>query len=368
MKNVNDKIKGYQRGKSKLVISVVLLITVAFGLVACGNKNENQTVQTSDDSDSSANEETKISELKVVKLASPTQDGNFLESAKIAQAKGYIEEELAVVGYKPEYVAFAQAGPAINEAFVSDEIDIAIYGDLPIVTLKSNGGKIKVFAAANTEYQFGIMAAPGADIKEPKDLEGKKVILGKGTVAHYYYYQLVKNYGLDESKIQIINANADSQSILATGEADALIYTIFAEKYFETLGIGTIVNTSYDTPQWTSQILVAGRDEYLEKNPDVAKAIIRALIKAQDYASSDEKAAYKALAGEGGQIPESVYEDTYNYDTTFSYFNPELTKESQDKIANLIEFAYENKLIQEKVDISDLIDTSYYEEVIAEKK
>ncbi|WP_310603094.1 ABC transporter substrate-binding protein [Anaerosporobacter sp.] len=379
--NKNGKRQERKFGrKSKLIISTLLLLAMALNLVACQskNKNNNQAVQTTSKSKDSADTEakdtevqdtdTKPTELKVVKLASPTQDGNFVESAKIAQAQGYIEEELAAVGYKPEYIAFAQAGPAINEALVAKEVDIAVYGDLPIITLRSNGGKIKVFAAANTEYQFGILAAPGVEIKEPKDLEGKKVILGKGTVAHYYYYQLVKNYNLDESKIQLINANADSQSILATGDADALIYTLFAEKYYETIGVGTVVNTSYDTPERTAQFLVAGREEYLEKNRDVAKAIIRALNRAQEYAASDEKGAYKALAGEGSKIPESVYEDTYNYDTTFSYFKPELTKESQDKIVSLIDFAYENGLIQEKVDINDLIDTSYYEEVLAESK
>lgn len=357
-----------ERGKARVVLGMLMILVLVFGMVACGKKNENESIQTAARTDDTKEVEDKDTELKIVKLASPTQDGSFSENAKIAQEQGYIEEELAAVGYKPEYIPFAQAGPAVNEAFVANEIDIAIYGDLPIVTLKSNGGKIKVIAATNTEYQFGIMAAPGVVINEPKDLEGKKVILGKGTVAHYYYYQLVKNYGLDESKIQLINANADSQSILATGDADALIYALFAEKYFETLGVGTVVNTSYDTPEWTGQFLVAGREKYLEENRDAAKAIIRALIRAQEYAASDAKSAYEALTGEGGQIPVSVYEDTYGYDPTFSYFKPELTKESQDKIISLIDFAYENKLIQEKVDITDLIDTSYYEEVIAEQK
>ena len=357
-----------ERGKARVVLGMLMILVLVFGMVACGKKNENESIQTAARTDDTKEVEDKDTELKIVKLASPTQDGSFSENAKIAQEQGYIEEELAAVGYKPEYIPFAQAGPAVNEAFVANEIDIAIYGDLPIVTLKSNGGKIKVIAATNTEYQFGIMAAPGVVINEPKDLEGKKVILGKGTVAHYYYYQLVKNYGLDESKIQLINANADSQSILATGDADALIYALFAEKYFETLGVGTVVNTSYDTPEWTGQFLVAGREKYLEENRDAAKAIIRALIRAQEYAASDAESAYEALTGEGGQIPVSVYEDTYGYDPTFSYFKPELTKESQDKIISLIDFAYENKLIQEKVDITDLVDTSYYEEVIAEQK
>ena len=39
---------------------------------------------------------------------------------------------------------FQQAGPALNEALATNKIDIAMYGDLPITVLKSNGGDVKV--------------------------------------------------------------------------------------------------------------------------------------------------------------------------------------------------------------------------------
>lgn len=130
MRNViNQKQKESQKrrgGKTRLILGMIMMVALSFSMVSCGNKNddnENETIQAATNTADTQKEEAKETELKVVKLASPTQDGNFVENAKIAQDQGFIEEELAAVGYT-EYVAFAQAGPAINEAFVSDEIDI----------------------------------------------------------------------------------------------------------------------------------------------------------------------------------------------------------------------------------------------------
>lgn len=87
----------------------------------------------------------------------------------------------------------------INEALASKNLDAAIYGDFPAFTSKSNGIDTTVVANLNSKYQCGILvAADKTDvIKEPKELEGKKVIMMTGTSIQYFWEQYVSHYEID---------------------------------------------------------------------------------------------------------------------------------------------------------------------------
>lgn len=103
--------------KKLKTLSVILLsFTLVFGVIGCGNK--------SNADNAGGTEGTK--ELKTVTIANPALDGTLTEAAGIAQREGYFEEELAKVGYKPDYQGFAQAGPAINEAFAAKSLDLSL--------------------------------------------------------------------------------------------------------------------------------------------------------------------------------------------------------------------------------------------------
>lgn len=102
------------------IFALLLAGAVSFGLVGCGSSSS---------SDSSKQAASSASgDLKPLRLGCPGfDDYPLLENGKLAYDKGYLEEELNAVGYTLDLVTFQEAGPAINEAYVSGELDMAFY-------------------------------------------------------------------------------------------------------------------------------------------------------------------------------------------------------------------------------------------------
>ena len=137
--------------KKSMILSAILVTVLAF--TGCGNTQTNTSNTTSDTDGSQQSNE------KVIRIGSPTTDGTQLvENAGLAYKLGYLDEELEKVGYKAEYVGFAQGGTAINEAFASGQLDVAFVGDVPEIIAKSNGLEVELFANLNSEAEMGIVA------------------------------------------------------------------------------------------------------------------------------------------------------------------------------------------------------------------
>lgn len=187
--------------KHNKIFAFLLAGVLSLGIVGCGSAGS---------SDSSSTEQAASSasgDLKPLRLGCPGfDDYPLLENGKLAYDKGYLEEELNAAGYTLDLVTFQEAGPAINEAYASGELDMAFYGDYPAATAYSNGVDIRVIGVADKQMNAGVLAQKDAGIQSPKDLEGKKVIIGIGTNYQEYWKHLVDTYDIDESKLCLFPA------------------------------------------------------------------------------------------------------------------------------------------------------------------
>jgi len=318
--------------------------------------------------DAIENEE-KISsdgEKKVVRIGLPGISNTILEAGGVAIGNKYFEEELSKEGYKVEYIYFQQAGPALNEAFAANKIDIAMYGDLPITVLKSRGINIKVFAVDNLRLQFGVIAQNNSGIKDIKNLEGKKVIYGKGTVQNRFFVNVLEAYHLDKNKFKMINAvGSEALSVFSSKQADALFGFYYNVLFMESKGLGKVIYSTIEKPEISSQSLVVGRNEYLEKNERVPVAIIKALKRAKEFTAKNPEKAFEIYARSG--IPADIFKKAYSEDFTFENFNPEIKKETENKITSLIDFLYSNNFIKSKIKADELLTKKYYKIAMSEE-
>ena len=133
--------------RMKSVVAIGIITALVFGIAGCGSGNEKKDVP-----DSTASSETQT--LKTVRIGAVGQNNVLSDAIGIADNQGFLKEELEKAGYEPEVTGFAQAGPAINEAFASEEIDMAIYGDLPATVAKSNGTDTTIFATHVKDVQL----------------------------------------------------------------------------------------------------------------------------------------------------------------------------------------------------------------------
>lgn len=322
---------------------------LALGLAGCGSQATNNSGQAAASAAASAGAS------KVVRIGAPSGDGSLIELGAIAQKEKLFEQELQKVGYDIEYTGFAQAGPAINEAFSSGAIDATVYGDIPALTACANKVGTKAIANANSKFSQGISVDPQANINSIADLKGKRVVVGQGTPLYQYFLLALKGAGLTINDVQLINSVADGPSMISTHQADAFVSMTTALYGYEAQGVGKVLATSDKDTTSTDMIFVA-REQFLKDNPDAAKALVNALRLAFDFAKKNPDKALQDLVM--NNITIDIIKKTYT-DTTFSYFDPELNDAVKANLTSTAQFMKDNQLAKGDIDLSGFLDSTY---------
>lgn len=333
------------------LISVLLVVTLIFSLVGC-----EKTSQTTAD---------KPQELKVVKLGFPGS-ANFMGSiAGIAQEKKFIDEELQKIGYKVEYVPFAAAGPAVNEALATQKIDLAIYADFPGLVLKSKDIGISLLAVADNYLNATLLVKQDSPYESVKDLKDKKIAFAKGTFMHKYFLEVLEQNGLSEKDVQVVNVvTTDAASALLSGNVDALIYvdslivSILADKSARE------IDSTRRHPELRAQQIFVGVDAYVQENADVPVAIITALAKANEFVKNNPQEAVRIWTKSG--LKEEAVKILYGTDGVqyAQYFPIEIKPESLAKLTATKNFLLKQGLISKDYEIEKFADHFYYKKAL----
>lgn len=232
---------------------------------------------------------------------------------------------------------------------------------MPASVCKSNGIDIKVIGSVNSQMNPGVIAGNDTGINSPKDLEGKKVIVGIGTNYQEYWQHLIEAYDIDESKVEIVNIVSDAASVFTSGEADAWLTFYYNVIYYQNKGIGRDIENTLTHPEMACQYFVTGRTEYLNENPEAATAFLKALKRSQEYAIEHPEELYEAVASP--TIGVESYKKSYDFDPQFKFLSPEITEANIDKLNYLSDFMTSKGFIKEPLDVEGFIDRSYYEAI-----
>ena len=336
----------------KLVV-IVFALTVLAGLVSCG-KAKNKEVGVYKDG--------KL----VVRFGSPNNGGKLLfELLEVALEQGILDEELAAIDAVGDYFPIDAAGPGINEAFAAGDIDVAVYGDFPATSAKTNGINTTIIGVANAIQSQAVFVRNNSGIENVKDLEGKTVAVGLGTNYQFFWENFVNGEKLDLNKISVVNS-FDYSTLLATGDVDAASVGLVQALYFESLGLGHTLVDSNAQPEWTTQFLVAAYTPFIEAHPEVGVAVNKALIRAYDIIHQDPTTLYKA--GSSDNIPYELVA-AVNRITNMAGYDPSfITGDTATKLQAVIDLMYADGLIPKSIKASEWIDTQYYEKAKKELK
>ncbi|MGN0483780.1 MAG: ABC transporter substrate-binding protein [Lachnospiraceae bacterium] len=352
-------------GRLKRVLAGVLVAsTFAVGISGCGSaksSKEKLDVKKSTETQAASSETSGV-----VRIGVPQNGENYLgELENLAYQKGYLDEEIENAGYKAEIVGFTGAGPEMNEALAGDSIDVAVYGDFPTFTVKNNGVDVTVIASTNHKQAYGILAA-NKEIKKPKDLEGKKVIVPQGTAIQFFWDTYAKINDIDTSKVEIINTITDSNSLLASGEADALASTLYSITYMESVGLGNVLDDEKDVKDGYISYCVTALTDYLKENPKVGVAINKALIRAYEDAQKNPEEYFESVASD--TITVDMEKKAYAFDPKLEYLNPQFTDQDFEYYKRLNKHMVSQGIIRQELDLDTLFDTSYYDQAVEELK
>jgi sulfonate transport system substrate-binding protein len=117
--------------------------------------------------------------------------------------------------------------------------------------------------------------------------------------------------------------------------------------------------------------VLAGRNEFLEKNPEVAVALEKALIRAYDFANENPDKAYQDFTLDNKytvDLIKKVYSENNGGNGQFEFGKGNIEEEDLKKLSGLSEFLYSHEIITNQVDIKDFVNTKYYEQALKELK
>lgn len=348
-----------KRKALSLLCACALAAMGAFALAGCSGVQQQEQ---------SSSQDVQVQEPQTIKIGCPDENGMLTDNGRIAQALGYLDEELRAAGYEPEYVSFGWGGVPLNEALAAGEVDVAFSDAWAETLLKASGIDVKAVATINSAGQNGICVQAASDISAVGDLAEKRVICPTGSAQEMYLNEAAAAGGLDLSTVQRVDTVSDMVTLFMSGEADALLYGLYTSYYMEDYQVGKTLCTTKESPeQWTQSYVVATSD-YWEENGEAAKAIIRALDRAQKWAettaANDPAELFKTMSKD--EQAASINERIYDFDMSFSFFKPSIEQAAIERYDVMSAYMFENGLIKTEVSSADFFDVSFLKAVSKE--
>lgn len=273
---------------------------------------------------------------------------------KVAEAKGFFEEEFAKDNIKIHTEIFAKMGPAIIEAMSTGDVDLSIVGVFPVVNANNAGNKIIILASGNyTEDGFRLVVGPEATITSVEELNGLKIGVPFGTAEHQITLQLLKKHGLTADQVELVNLQqADALTALLGKEIDAALFNSGTLSAAENAGAKTIA-TNKEVGLIVNPVI--GKKEFVEANPEITSRFLKVLDKTAKWIDENEDETVKIAAEINGTDEESIRVSLLSRGRTISIDDEYL----RGPVESTLNFVLAQGLI-ENLAYDDIVDTSYF--------
>ena len=280
--------------KKKLLIVMSLICCLVFA--SCSNNNDKKDNETQNKTEEKKEETSKDSssndkkEETVVKWNYGTS-GNVLVT--IAEQKGFFKDE----GIKIEPVFATENADALS-LLASDKVDVVSNAGTsnPLQQI-SAGVDLTIFGGHMLNGAMPVIAKKGTKWNGITDLVGKKAAINP---QYYAFTGALMDAGVKDPLkevdwVQITKYN-DAMAAVVRGDVDyALLGTQQNQAVKNMKDIEVVTYQSDVMPNYSCCRLVT-KTKYINENPDTIKAILRALIRAQQYYESNKEEAVHMLA------------------------------------------------------------------------
>lgn len=278
----------------KKLATMIMAGAMAMALAGCGNSKDaiDPLVNVEDE-----NKNADLTEITLVLDWTPnTNHTGFY----VAVNEGFYEEE----GLKVNIVQPPEDGATTMVASGQAEFGVDFQDYLAPVYTSDENIPITAVAAMIQHNTSGLISLKEDNINSPKDLEGKNYATWDLPVEKAMMQNIVEADGGDFSKVNLIPEYVENEAAALQQDIDAIwIYYAWAGISTKQAGLETNtlffkdLNPAFD---FYSPVIVSNTD-WLENNPDVAKAFLRATKKGYEFAIDDPDKAAEILVK---QVPE----------------------------------------------------------------
>jgi NitT/TauT family transport system substrate-binding protein len=229
--------------------------------------------------------------------------------AGICIAPQYVADELLrAEGFTDIRYVATDAGVPAALALTHGEVDLTANFASPLIIPIDVGEPITILGGEHVGC-FELFA--NERIRSVSDLKGKTVgVQGLGSSQHVYLSIIAAHVGLDPAKdIRWISSSSPKPiELFADGKIDAFLGFPPEPQELRARKIGhVIVNSAIDRP-WSQYFccMMAGRRDYVRRNPVATKRVLRAILKAADLCVAQPEQVAQLIV-KGGFTPSYDY-------------------------------------------------------------
>jgi NitT/TauT family transport system substrate-binding protein len=211
-----------------------------------------------------------------------------------ALAEGYYKSEGLDVTIIP-----AQGTAQVIQAVESGTANIGFVDVPSVIIAHGNGSKLKMLAVNYEKAPYAIFSlANGANVTEPKQLEGLNLGSGAGSFTPKVIEGFMSQKGLDPKKLTISNVAPPARaSMLLSGQTPAIEFFVMSKPGLETAAkasgteLRTFLLADHGLDLYGNGI--AATQDYIANNPDILRRFVRASLKGWKFtfANPDKAAA-----------------------------------------------------------------------------
>jgi sulfonate transport system substrate-binding protein len=271
-----------------------------------------------------------------------------------------IAQEFAGTGTKVQWVYFVNVGPGVNEAFAGKQVDFAAYGDFPAVIARSGGLKIKLLVPLTRGTLESYLVVPNDSAATSlKDLVGKRVSVNFGRPWMLAFEHLIASNGLKPSDFQIFNlVMPDGDAAVAAHSVDAQ-YTLDGPQLLAAKQAKIIWSTLNAPIDWKFTTELFGREDFIAQYPEATRRLVRAEIRASAYYATHPASEYLSATPTFAAMPRDYVEGEWRQKSIRDALSPLFDDFVSRHYEQVIDYAYDNKLIRQKFAITDFFEPSF---------
>lgn len=265
------------------------------------------------------------------------------------------------------------AGPSEIEALLAGEIDLGYIGPGPAINgyVKSHKG-LQIIAGASDEGAV-LIARKGANIKDVKDLNGKKVAVPQlGNTQDITLRGLLSSAGLKDAAkggtVTVVPAeNPDILTLIAKGEVDAaLVPEPWGSRIVKQAGASVVLDADKVWPEgnYSTAVVIASSD-FLKEHPDLVEKWLTAHVELTEKINKDQENNKQVINEQIKKLTQkSLSKDVL--DSSFKRIvvtnNPEVKS-----VKEFVKLSVENGYLKEQPDISGLFNLEPLNKVLKKK-
>jgi sulfonate transport system substrate-binding protein len=280
----------------------------------------------------------------------------------------YLEKEFEKDGIPVIWSFLLGTGPAISEGLGNGTLDFGCYGDFCGVMGKAKGIRSVALANGGRGQNIYIVVPAGDDqSRSLEDLRGKRVGFLKETYLHLEFEKLLARFGLSEKDFKVSNLGAgEGAAALLSGKLDAYVGSAFFLSFRDQGSVRVIYDSRREKEGFKGGKVVVGREDFVRRFPGITRRVVKAYVKAADWASREEnRAEYLRLNTLTGTPFAAVAAD-HQGDALRDRNNPLLEKFFFDHYSQTVAFSLKRGMIQRSFEVRDWARETFVSEAVRE--